>query len=216
MRLEERVLPLVRCCFRVQTDGRLPADICPVVVEQPVSNGQRGCDRNVELGELRLRADPAPHEDRWGEVRTRGEDHGARIEAAAICCDDARGTPSLDDYSIDERLSLDDEIRSRPGRVEVSERRVPALPPDHVRRIGGDTHRLQRVVRVVEEREPCRHGSLDERAMEGSRLVRVGARGPELGPGEIEEGAESLVPPLFAPLVVVGPRALENRTRVDG
>ena len=183
--------------------GRLPAHAGAVVVEQLLAHRERGNRRDPVPRQLGFGPDPAPQQDRRGEVRARGEDDHVGVDPFPGCRDDSRRARAVERESVDRGVGGNGEIRPAPSRVEVRERRIPARPLDHVRRKRGAADRLHRIVGVVERGESRLAGCLEEGDMEGRGLGRVGGLHAEQVACAPQVGRESLVAPLPSPLVVV-------------
>ena len=116
--------------------------------------------------QLVCRSDAAAHEDRRREVRARGEHDGAGFDAPSVGGDDTVGASVADEHAIDERVADDLEVLAVARRVDVCERRVPALPVDDVRGERARADGLPGIVEIGEQRKPDRLSGLEERAVE--------------------------------------------------
>ncbi len=83
------------------------------------------------------------------------------------------GASVADEHAIDERVADDLEVLAVTRRVDVRERRVPALPVDDVRREGPRADGLPGIVEIGEQRKPDRLSGLEEAHVERARMGRV-------------------------------------------
>ena len=146
----------------------------------PLADRERGRDGNPVDGELALRPDAAPQQDRRREVGARREDDGIGVDALTPGEHADRALRRQLD-PVDERVGQNRQVRPLAGGVEVSERRVPADAVDRVRGKRRHADGMGRVVRVGKEREAERLSRLEERGVKRRRRGRVRRGRAQLG-----------------------------------
>ncbi len=137
----------------VPRGGELERDVGAAVVEQTLADGEVLDDVDPESLELGPRPDPAAHEDRRREVRARGENDETRVEAVSFRGRHAGRPRAVEEYTVDERVAHDRQVRPWARILEVCEGGAPATAMVDVLRGRGGADRTRRIARICQALE---------------------------------------------------------------
>ena len=177
VRLEQRAGGcLVFGTRRIERRRGLPAEPRPVMIEEPLADGEVDGHLDPEATQLGGRPDAAAHQDCRAEVRPGGENHRGRLDALTVRGLHRGAAPALEDQAVDKRVAEHGEVVTTSRCLEIGEGATPAHAADDIHGQAGHADGLGGVVRRVEQGEPGMLGRLEERVMRRRGPVGVRAR----------------------------------------